>query len=57
MSLAFVSKSDTPCATEKGKEESQHFGQDLVPTKQLSSTFIGYGWPKKHFDTATVVLP
>lgn len=44
MSLAFVSKSDTPCAPEKGKEKSQHFDQDLVPTKQLSSTFIGCGW-------------
>lgn len=44
VTLAFVSKSDTPCATEKGKEKSQHLGQDLVPIKQLSSTFIGDGW-------------
>lgn len=61
-----LSKSDTPCATGKGKEKSQRFGQDLVPTKQLSSTFIGSGWhqveraketPEKYCDTATTVLP
>lgn len=48
VSLALVSKSDTPCATEKGQEKSQHLGQDLVPTKQLPSTFIGYGWHQRN---------
>lgn len=43
-SLAFLRKSDPPCAPESSREKTQHFDWDSIAVKQLSSTSVAQGW-------------